>query len=143
MNCSTLSGLNPNLVLSTLLGSVLLASCAPSDRLLETSIDEPNMQLAQLPTESKASTPTAPVPSQPTQAVNQAPQVRPKLAKTAEIALIVNSIDDTLRQATQIVRQQMGDVLGLQHDKPDNGTRQTASMKIRVPQDKLEITLDT
>lgn len=143
MNCSTSFRLNPNLVLSTLLGSVLLASCAPSEVQLSESTAELNMQLAQSPSAGNASMPAARVPSQPTQAANQAPQVRPKLAKTAEIALIVNSIDDTLRQATQIVRQQMGDVLGLQDDKPDNGTRQTASMKIRVPQDKLEITLDT
>jgi hypothetical protein len=115
------------------LGTLLLTSCQAAG----------NVQLEQ----QKAAMPSRPAdapaaPTQPAKADNQVPQSRPQLVKTAEIVLVVKSIDDTVRQASKIVQQQQGDILGLQDDKPENGSRQTASMKIRVPQKRLETTID-
>ena len=133
MHRSTHFPFQSNLLLSTLLGSLLLASCASSNVPL---------QEAQAPPAGSANPAPAAAPNQPNQQANQAAQSRPQLIKTAEIALVVKSIDETLRQASELVRQQQGDVLGLQDMKPEKANRQTASMKIRVPQDKLETTLD-
>jgi hypothetical protein len=144
MNRSTHALIKPTLVLSTLLGSILLASCSPS---INTQLAQKEGQLsmprpAEAPAASDASLKKVSAPAKPAQRSNQAPPSRPQLAKTAEIALVVKSIDNTLRQVSQIVKQQQGDVLGLQDDKPEKGSRQTASMQIRVPQDKLDTTLD-
>ncbi len=144
MNRSTHSLLKPTVVLTTLLGSILLASCSASSN---TALMQKEAQLsmprpAEAPAVSDASLNKASPPAKPAQGSNQAPQSRPQLAKTAEIALVVKSIDNSLREVSQIVKQQQGDVLGLQNDKPEKGSRQMASMQIRVPQNKLETTLD-
>ena len=133
MHRCTYPPLKVNLVMSTLLGSLILASCAPSNT---------SHQEAQAPAPGSADMAKPAVPNQPTQGANKVPQPRPQLIKTAEIALVVKSIDETLRQASELIKQQQGDVLGLQDMKPEKANRQTASMKIRVPQDKLETTLD-
>ena len=135
MNYSTHSLLKPTLVLTTLLGSLVLASCSASEQSLQLK-----SSVSQAPNE--ASVTRDAVPSQPSKPTNDVPQSRPQLVKMAEIALVVNSMEDTLRKASDIVKQQQGDILGLQDDKPENGSRQTASMQIRVPQEKLEPTLD-
>jgi archaellum component FlaC len=140
MNRSTPSLLKPNLFLTTLLGSVILASCgAPPSEMAQMP-----QSSAPVPAAKEASVTKASAPDKPTQGANQAPQSRPQLVKTAEIALVVNSLDDTLREVSQIIQQQQGDLLKLEDDKSPNGNRrQTASLQIRVPQDKLETTLDS
>jgi hypothetical protein len=137
MNRSTPSLLKPNLFLTTLLGSVILASCgAPPSEMPQSS--------ALVPAAKEASVTKASAPDKPNQGANQAPQSRPQLVKTAEIALIVKSLDDTLPEVSQIIQQQQGDLLKLEDDKSQNGNRRkTASLQIRVPQDKLETTLDS
>ncbi len=130
MNHSTHSPFKLNLLLSTFLGGLLLASCS---------------QTSKAPLEEMASIKSAPqeATSNPSeQKANQVPESRPQLVKTADISLLVQSIDDTLQQTSQIVEQQQGDVLGLQDEKPESGGRQTASMRMRVPQARLETTLD-
>jgi vacuolar-type H+-ATPase subunit I/STV1 len=98
---------------------------------------------APAPAAGNASLTKASAPAQQAKGAKQIPQSPPQLIKTAEIALVVNSIDDSFRQASQIVKQQQGDVVGLQDDKPQDGSRrQTATMRIRVPQDKLETTIE-
>ncbi len=145
MNYSTHSFLKPNLFLSTLLGSLLLASCGAS-RNAELLSQQPQSSApssAAAPATGNASSTNESAPAKPAKATNQAPPSRPQLVKTAQIALVVNSIDGTFRQVTQIIKQQQGDLLNLDDDKPQNSSRrQTASMQIRVPSDKLETTLD-
>ena len=136
MNHSTPSVLKPNVFLTTLLGSIILTSCgAPPSEMAQSS--------APAPAAGNASLTKASAPAQQAKGAKQIPQSPPQLIKTAEIALVVNSIDDSFRQASQIVKQQQGDVVGLQDDKPqDRSRRQTATMRIRVPQDKLETTIE-
>lgn len=68
---------------------------------------------------------------------------RPQLIKKAEMSVIVKSIDTSTKSVTDIVKKQQGDILGFQNQKPpDSSIRQTATVDIRVPQERLETTLD-
>jgi hypothetical protein len=68
---------------------------------------------------------------------------RPQLIKRAELTLIVKSIDESTGAVSKLVQKQEGDILGFQNQKPpDSSIRHTASMQIRVPEDKLESTLN-
>lgn len=68
---------------------------------------------------------------------------RPQLIKKAELSVIVKSIDASTKSATDIVEKRQGDIVGFQNQKPpDPSIRQTATMEIRVPQEKLDETLD-
>ncbi|MEG5048134.1 DUF4349 domain-containing protein [Microcoleus sp. B4-C1] len=68
---------------------------------------------------------------------------RPQLIKKAELSVVVKSIDASTKSITNIVEKQQGDILGFQNQKPpDSSVRQTASVEIRVPQERLETTLD-
>ncbi|MDB9312787.1 DUF4349 domain-containing protein [Spirulina sp. CS-785/01] len=76
------------------------------------------------------------------EAARDAPQQTPQLIKTANIALTVESVTETLDEITELVQQQGGDVLELQDNQPQNTlTPHTASMQLRVPQGNLEGTL--
>jgi archaellum component FlaC len=64
---------------------------------------------------------------------------RPQLIKRASLSLSVDSIEDGFKQVKEIVNNQKGDILSLS----DEGDRQRSlSFEIRVPQDKLDATLD-
>ena len=68
---------------------------------------------------------------------------RPQLIKKAELSVVVKSIDTSTKAVTKIVEKQQGDILAFQNQKPpDSSIRQTASMQIRVPPEKLDATLD-
>ena len=68
---------------------------------------------------------------------------RPQLIKKAEMSIVVKSIDTSTKSVTDIVKKQQGDILGFQNQKPpDSSIRQTATVNIRVPQERLETTLD-
>ncbi|MEG4587279.1 DUF4349 domain-containing protein [Microcoleus sp. MOSTC5] len=74
----------------------------------------------------------------------ETPATRPQLIKKAELSVVVKSIDASTKSVTNIVEKQQGDILGFQNQKPpDSSVRQTASVEIRVPQERLETTLDT
>ena len=73
----------------------------------------------------------------------ETPATRPQLIKTAQLSVVVKSIDATTKSVTNIVEKQQGDILGFQNQKPpDSSVRQTASVEIRVPQERLETTLE-
>jgi hypothetical protein len=73
----------------------------------------------------------------------ETPAPRPQLIKKAELSVVVKSIDATTKSVTNIVEKQQGDILGFQNQKPpDSSVRQTASVEIRVPQERLETTLE-
>ncbi|MEG5035232.1 DUF4349 domain-containing protein [Microcoleus sp. AT3-D2] len=74
----------------------------------------------------------------------ETPATRPQLIKKAQLSVVVKSIDASTKSVTNIVEKQQGDILGFQNQKPpDSSVRQTASVEIRVPQERLETTLDT
>ncbi|MEG4940510.1 DUF4349 domain-containing protein [Microcoleus sp. F4-D5] len=73
----------------------------------------------------------------------ETPATRPQLIKKAQLSVVVKSIDASTKSVTNIVEKQQGDILGFQNQKPpDSSVRQTASVEIRVPQERLETTLD-
>jgi len=75
--------------------------------------------------------------------VAETPATPPQLIKKAELSVVVKSIDATTKSVTNIVEQQQGDILGFQNQKhPDSSVRQTAYVEIRVPQERLETTLE-
>ena len=68
---------------------------------------------------------------------------RPQLIKKAQLSVVVKSIDTSTKSVTNIVEKQQGDILGFQNQKPpDSSVRPTASVEIRVPQERLETTLE-
>ncbi len=80
----------------------------------------------------------------PKQAKAETPTSRPQLIKKAELSVVVKSIDISTKSVANIVEKQQGDILGFQNQKPpDSSIRQTATMQIRVPQERLETTLDS
>ena len=73
----------------------------------------------------------------------ETPATAPQLIKKAELSVVVKSIDSSTKSVTEIVKKQQGDILAFQNQKPpDSSVRQTATVQIRVPQQKLETTLD-
>jgi hypothetical protein len=73
----------------------------------------------------------------------ETPATRPQLIKKAQLSVVVKSIDASSKSVTNIVEKQQGDILGFQNQKPpDSSVRQTASVQIRVPQERLETTLE-
>ncbi|TAG74420.1 MAG: DUF4349 domain-containing protein [Oscillatoriales cyanobacterium] len=73
----------------------------------------------------------------------ETPATAPQLIKKAELSVVVKSIDNSTKSVTEIVKKQQGDILAFQNQKPpDSSVRQTATMQIRVPQEKLETTLN-
>ncbi len=80
----------------------------------------------------------------PKQAKAETTATRPQLIKKAELSVVVKSIDISTKSVSNIVEKQQGDILGFQNQKPpDSSIRQTAIMQIRVPQERLETTLDS
>ncbi|MBD1871755.1 DUF4349 domain-containing protein [Leptolyngbya sp. FACHB-671] len=75
--------------------------------------------------------------------VAEVPRLLPQMIKTADITVVVDAVDESLQRATAIAQQQQGDILGLQNQTPPNDYyRHTASLQMRVPQERLELTLE-
>lgn len=89
-----------------------------------------------------AAPPADPPPPQPSP--DSVPQKQPQLIKRAELTLVVQSLDETLSSVTVLVQRQQGDILRFADYQPENNSsRHTANLELRVPQNKLESTLDT
>lgn len=71
------------------------------------------------------------------------PKKQSQLIKRSQLTLVVQSIHQTTESITQIIQKQQGDILKFEAQKsPDNSQRQTAYLEFRVPQQRLEITLN-
>ncbi|MCU0526138.1 MAG: DUF4349 domain-containing protein [Elainella sp. Prado103] len=83
----------------------------------------------------------------PEQAVAPSPAsallpTQPQLVKTGTLTLMVDSVEQTIEKIRVTVQQQQGDLLELQDQLPGNsGSRHTAVLSIRVPQQNLETML--
>ncbi|MEM1253719.1 MAG: DUF4349 domain-containing protein [Cyanobacteria bacterium P01_H01_bin.21] len=62
---------------------------------------------------------------------------QPQLIKRAQLRLVVDSIEDGLKQTSQIIRTHQGDILDLQ-DNQIEAVQRTAYLRIRVPQANLD-----
>lgn len=75
-------------------------------------------------------------------AAPNSPRVQPQLIKTATLDLDVETVEDTIEELTQILRQQQGDILDLNYEQSDaENMSQFASLQVRVPQANLDATL--
>lgn len=71
------------------------------------------------------------------------PKQAPKLIKTANMSLEVESVEESLETISEIAQKQRGDILSLQDNKPQTSRRpHTATVTLRIPQEKLEDTLE-
>lgn len=76
-------------------------------------------------------------------AAPEAPKASLQLVKTAELMITVDSVADGIATVMAIARQQQGEVLGLQDETPEGyGNRPRAYLQLRVPQAKLDVTID-
>ncbi|AFZ11712.1 hypothetical protein Cri9333_0793 [Crinalium epipsammum PCC 9333] len=141
----------PSLASCAILGTIVLTSCASAaDKTGQAPMSAP---LPQEAAESSAdvgggsnmaldTAKTAPIQGRAAKA--QAPVSRSQLVKKAELALRVNSIDKSIRTVSQLIQKQQGDLLSLESNKPyQQNSGQTATMQMRVPQAKLESSLDS
>ena len=129
--------------LAVLVAAASLASCAAANKfshdgrfqtaapMAPTAVAESATILADQDTAAEADSPTEP----PTDTAVTSDQ--PQLIKRAQLSLIVDSIDDSLKHASQLIRAQQGDILDLQ-DNQIEAIQRTASMRIRVPQANLD-----
>ena len=121
------------LCIISLLGGMLLVSCAPSNA--PSSISAPEA--------STANEADGVVSSGGMQfAATDVPRSQPQLVKTAELVITVKSVTESVDAVKQLAQQMQGDVLGLQDNAPTTDrAHHTASIQIRVPQAKLETAL--
>ncbi|MEH1865621.1 MAG: DUF4349 domain-containing protein [Nostoc sp.] len=125
------------LFISALLGGVIFTSCASSDR----STNQSAPQIAANGSVNQLSTRESSV----SQKAETAPieRSRPQLIKKAAISLTVNSVDKTVDAVSQIINKQQGDLIGLKQQQPKNDNlRYTATIQLRIPEDRLEPTLE-
>ncbi|MEG5039786.1 MULTISPECIES: DUF4349 domain-containing protein [unclassified Microcoleus] len=138
-------------VFLTLSSAIALPSCGGA----QTSSSAPpgagsssspeNQVAASAPQSAPAPEPAAQRPKAPgsSKKAAETPATRPQLIKKAQLSVVVKSIDASTKSVTNIVEKQQGDILGFQNQKPpDSSVRQTASVEIRVPQERLETTLE-
>lgn len=132
--------------LAVLVAVASLASCGAATRMSDefgtqapteaTAVAESaNILMDQAAVEADASSPVEP----PNDAVIAAGQ--PQLIKRAQLSLVVDSVDESLKSASQIIRTHQGDILDLQ-DNQIEAVQRTAYLRIRVPQANLDSLLE-
>lgn len=118
-------------------GDVSSKAGAPMESMESTAVAESanilSDQAPQAAVEAEADTSSPVVP--PNDAAVAADQ--PQLVKQAQLSLVVDSIDEGLKSASQIIRAQQGDILDLQ-DNQIEAIQRTAYVRIRVPQANLD-----
>ncbi|NJO51308.1 MAG: DUF4349 domain-containing protein [Leptolyngbyaceae cyanobacterium RM2_2_4] len=127
-------------LLAVLWGGALLVGCASSPFPAANSTAGAPSEMVEAPAAGENFAEATDVA---TTGVAEVPRSLPQLIKTADITVVVDAVDESLDQATAIAQQQQGDVLSLQNQTPPNDYyRHTASLQMRVPQERLEATLE-
>lgn len=106
-----------------------LSAEAPMELAAESASILENAQPQGVGVEADASSPAAP-PADVSEG-------QPQLIKRAQLDLRVDSVDDSLKQAAQLIRSHQGDILDLQ-DNQIEAVQRTAYVRIRVPQARLD-----
>lgn len=134
--------------LTVLIAAVSLASCGAANELSQTEVPMERAALAESANilraqdiesavnsdalEADTSNPVDPRPKDSSVTAGQ-----PQLIKRAQLNLVVDSIDVSLKNASQIIRTHQGDILDLQ-DNQIEAVQRTAYLRIRVPQSNLD-----
>lgn len=133
-------------LVGTLLGSMVLVSCAPANPGAVSS-EGASSQGSGATADSRSGQPIAPAPiTNPAPTANATdaatPRSQPQLVKTATLVLTVESVEASIDAVRQVIQQHQGDLLELQDSTPTNDrSYRTASLQLRVPQAKLESAL--
>ncbi|SKB11652.1 conserved exported hypothetical protein [Planktothrix sp. PCC 11201] len=129
------TGLKPRFILGLMVSILALSSCAQANKakqIAPASAPAPLAAAEGLEMANSAPEQTTPEPKKQSQ-----------LIKRAQLTLIVQSIHQTTESITEIIKKQQGDILKFEAQKsPDNSQRQTAYLEFRVPQQRLETTLN-
>lgn len=129
------TGLKPRFILGLMVSILALSSCAQANKakqIAPASAPAPLAAVEGLEMANSAPQQTTPEPKKQSQ-----------LIKRAQLTLIVQSIHQTTESITEIIKKQQGDILKFEAQKsPDNSQRQTAYLEFRVPQQRLETTLN-
>lgn len=137
--------------LATLVTAISLASCGAASEMSLSNADFGSK--AQTPTETTAVAESANILTDPAEIEadtsrsvepsNDAVTAgQPQLIKRAQLGLAVDSIDNSLKSASQLIRTQQGDILDLQ-DNQIEAVQRTAYLRIRVPQANLDSLLES
>lgn len=137
--------------LATLVTAIGLASCGAASEMSLSNADFGSK--AQTPTETTAVAESANILTDPAEIEadtsrsvepsNDAVTAgQPQLIKRAQLSLAVDSIDNSLKSASQLIRTQQGDILDLQ-DNQIEAVQRTAYLRIRVPQANLDSLLES
>jgi hypothetical protein len=127
------TGSKPRFYLGLILSLLVLSSCAQANKAKQ--IAPASAPLATADSLEMANSAPQPTTSEP--------KKQSQLIKRAQLTLIVQSIHQTTESITEIIQKQQGDILKFEAQKsPDNSQRQTAYLEFRVPQQRLEITLN-
>lgn len=71
------------------------------------------------------------------------PRAQPQLIKRAELSVKVDSIDDSIQAISEVIKQAQADLISFQDRKPPTASlSHSVSMEIRVPQERLETTVN-
>lgn len=129
------TGLKPRFLLGLIVSILALSSCAQANKAKQiTPAGAPAPLVAAESLEMANSAP---------QQTTTEPKKQSQLIKRAQLTLIVQSIHQTTESITEIIKKQQGDILKFEAQKsPDNSQRQTAYLEFRVPQQRLETTLN-
>ena len=128
------------LSISTLAGCGQPPQITEAEALMAGSTGSPASQAADV-AQTEAPARTTPLPPGTLMAASPAAVPQPQLVRTAELSVTVESAETAIASATTIARQQQGEVMNLQDQTPPAGDRHIASMQLRVPQTKLDVTL--
>ncbi|MGD1856820.1 MAG: DUF4349 domain-containing protein [Leptolyngbyaceae cyanobacterium] len=128
--------------LAILVAVASLASCAAANDLGSTVSSEAGApmeqteiaQSADVLTEAETVEADASSPASENAAVAAG---QPQLIKRAQLSLVVDSLDESLKRASQVIRAQQGDILDLQ-DNQIEAIQRSAYLRIRVPQENLD-----
>ncbi|MGB3615323.1 MAG: DUF4349 domain-containing protein [Elainellaceae cyanobacterium] len=138
------------------LGIALLASCGSPPELssvqseMDASTTESLESLSDSALDGESAQGSAEVAMAPaalptdgsTDVAQDVPASLPQLAKQASLTLQVDSIADAVDAVAAIARTQQGDILNLDDSSSDIGLGQQAIARLRVPQSRLESTLN-
>lgn len=133
------------MVLASVLGGVILSSCAAANNgggdagvsmsMRQNSSNSLNQIAATIP-------PTADTANEAASKIKAPAPVKSQLIKKATMSIVVESIDKSINDVTQIIDKQQGDLIKLAQNQPkDEFSRSTASIQLRVPQTSLDDTL--
>ncbi|MBF2067714.1 MAG: DUF4349 domain-containing protein [Calothrix sp. C42_A2020_038] len=119
-------------------GGFVLSSCAAANNTAMESVPQ-NAAINQVAARPQALTADVEMQLNKTAPV----KIKAQLIKKATMSLVVESVDKSINEITQIIEKQQGDVIKLAQNQPKEELgRSSASIQVRVPQNSLDETLN-